>query len=157
MTRAQCDTMAKVIDNIKLEIQNVQVVPPKSNFTQRLEMALKSLKEDMSIIIAKEDKGDSVVVMNSEHYLGLAAKHLADAQTYELLETDPSVEIVLRYHQYLERCVDHKIPDDNEHRRLRVPLEYRLPKIYFLPKIHKHPLKYKPIVASVNSITSNAK
>ena len=98
-------------------------------------------------------KGDSVVAMDSKHYLCLTAKHLADSQTYELLETDPSEEIVLRYYQYLERCVDDKILDDYEHRRLRVSSDYRLPKIYFLPKIHKHPLKLRPIVASVNSIT----
>ena len=53
-----------------------------------------------------------MVVLDSEHYYGLAAKHLADSQTYELLETDPSAEIVLRYHQYLERCVDDKILDE---------------------------------------------
>ena len=69
-------------------------------------------------------------------YLGLAAKHLADSQTYELLETDPSEEIVLRYYQYLERCVDGKILDDYEYRCLRVSLDYRLHKIYFLPKVH---------------------
>ena len=112
MTRAQNETMTKIIDNIKIEIQKVQVVPPESNFTQRLKMALKSLKEDPNIIIAKADKGDSVVVMDSEHYLGLAAKHLADSQTYELLDNDPSEEIVLRYHRDLESCVGDKILDE---------------------------------------------
>ena len=92
MTWAECDIMAKLKDHIKLEIQNVQVVPPKSNFTQRLKMALKSLKEDPNIIIAKADKGDFVVVMDSEHYIGLTAKHLADS--------------------HLERCVDDKILKD---------------------------------------------
>ena len=82
--------MAKVIDSIKLEMQNVQVLPPKSNFTQRLKMALKSLKEDPNIIIVKSDKGDFVVMTDSEQYLGFTAKHLADSQTYEILETDPS-------------------------------------------------------------------
>ena len=67
MTRAQCDIMAQIYDTIKREIQNIQVVPPKSNFSQRLRMALKSLKEDPKIIIAKADKGDSVVIMDSEH------------------------------------------------------------------------------------------
>ena len=71
MSRAQCDIMDKVIDNIKLEIQNVQVMHahPKSNFTQALKLALKSLKEEPNIITSKADKGDSVVVIDSEHYL----------------------------------------------------------------------------------------
>ena len=46
---------------------------------------MKSLKEDPNIII----KGDFVVVVDSKHYHGLAAKHLADSQTY-------------KNHQYLE-------------------------------------------------------
>ena len=110
---------------------------------------MKSLKEDPNIVIAKADKGDTVVVLNSEHYYGLGVKHLADSQTYECLETDPSEEIVMRYHQYLERCVSDGVLDDYQYRWLRTPSDYQLPTIYFLPKIHKHPLKLRPIVASL--------
>ena len=156
LTRAQNDIMDKIYSNIRREIQSIQVVPPRPNFSQRLRMALKSLREDPNIIIAKADKGDSVVVMDSEQYYGLAAKHLADSRTYELLKNDPSGDIALRYHRYLDRCSDDKILDDYEHRRLRIPSDYQLPTIYFLPKIHKHPLKLRPIVASVKSITTNA-
>ena len=138
------------------EIQNIEVVPPKANFSQRLRAALKSQKEDPNIIIAKADKGDAVVILDSDHYYDLAAKHLADSRTYELLETDPSEEIVWRYHQYLERCVGDKILDDYQYSRLKVPSDYQLWTIYFLLKIHKHPLKLRPIVASFNSITTNA-
>ena len=155
-TRAQDSIMVKVLSNIKNMIHNMEVRPPKLNLSQRLRLALKSLKEDPNIIIAKADKGDAVVVLDSEHYHGLAAKHLADSQTYELLETDPSEEIVLRYHQYLDRCVADGILDDYQYHRLRAPSDYKLPTIYFLPKIHKHPLKLRPIVASFNSITTNA-
>ena len=49
-----------------------------------------SLKEDPSIIIAKADNRDTVVVLDSAHYFSLAAKHLADTGTYKLLEIDPS-------------------------------------------------------------------
>ena len=62
MTTAQGDTMAKLLTDIKHEIQNIEVIPLKLNFSQRLRMALKSLKEDPKIIIMKEDKGDAVVV-----------------------------------------------------------------------------------------------
>ena len=101
-------------------------------------MALKSLKEDPNIIIAKADKGDSVVIMDSEHYHGLAAKHLADSQTYELLKTDPSEEIIFRYHQYLKRCVEDKILDDYKYHRLRVPLDCQLPTIFCLKYANIH-------------------
>ena len=156
MTRTQNDIMAKTLHNIKKEIHDIQVVPPKLNCPQRLRNALISLKEDPEIVIAKADKGDTVVVLDSAHYYSLAARHLADTKTYELLETDPSEEIVRRYHQYLKRCVGDKIMDDYQHRRLTVPDNYKMSTIYFLPKIHKNPLKLRPIVASSNSITTNA-
>ena len=41
MTRAQNDIMAKILLNIKREIHDIQVVPPKLNFPQRLKKALK--------------------------------------------------------------------------------------------------------------------
>ena len=117
-TRAQDGIMVKVLLDIKNMIHNmeVHVRPPKLNLSQRLKVAFKSLKDDSNIIISKADKGDMVAVLDSEHYHGLAAKHLADSQTYELLETDPLEEIVLRYHQYLERCIA-----DGYCRRLSVP------------------------------------
>ena len=137
----------KYLSHIKNEIHNIQVAPPKSNFSQRLGNAPMSLKEDPTTIFAKADKGNTVVVLDSAHYFSLAAKHLADARTYELLETDPSEEIVRRYHQYLGRCVDDGMLDDYQHCRLTLPVDYRLPTIYFQLKIHKHPLKLRPIVA----------
>ena len=66
--KAHCDTMVQECNNIRQEIQNIQVVPLMSNYSQRLRTALKSFKEDPYIIITKADKGDLVVVMDSEHY-----------------------------------------------------------------------------------------
>ena len=79
-TRAQDDIMVQMLSDIKNLIHNMRVRPPKLNFSQRLKVALKSLKDDSNIIIAKAAKGDTVVVLDSEHYYGLAAKHLADAK-----------------------------------------------------------------------------
>ena len=72
------------------------------------------------------------------------------------MKTDPSGDIALSYHRYIDRCNDDKILDDYEYRSLRIPSDYQLPTIYFLPKMHKHPLKLRPIVASVKGITTNA-
>ena len=85
--------------------------PPRPNFSQKLKIALKSLREDPSIIIDKADKGDAVVVMNADHYYGLAMKHLADSSTYELLETDPSEQIVSDFYNFLDDCVKDKVLD----------------------------------------------
>ena len=99
MTNAQNVVMANILRDIRNRIYRVEVVPPKQNFSQRLRNALITLKEEPTIVIAKADKGDTVVVLDDMHYYELAAKHLADAGTYELLETDSTNEIVVRYHQ----------------------------------------------------------
>ena len=94
--------------------------------------------------------------MDSAHYYVLAVKHLAEVWTYKLLETDPTGEIARRNHRYLDRCMDNKMLDEYQYRRLIVPHDCQLTTIYFLPKIHKHPLKLRPIMASYKSITSSA-
>ena len=94
MTNVQNVVMAKILCDINNKVHSVEVVPPILNFPQRLRKALTSLKEDPTIVIAKEDKGDTVVVLDVVHYCDLAAKHLADVGTYVLLETHPTEEIV---------------------------------------------------------------
>ena len=73
MSRAQDDIMVKLVTDISHQIQKIEVVPPRANLSQRLRTALMSLREDPNIIVAKADKGDAVVVLDSEHYFGLAA------------------------------------------------------------------------------------
>ena len=156
MSAAQNNIMKGVFKHIRNKILAIETVPPRPNFSQRLKIALKSLREDPTIIISKADKGDAVVVMDADHYYGLAMKHLADSSTYELLESDPSEQIVSDYHDFLDRCVRDKVLDKYQYRSLRIPDNYQMQTIYFLPKIHKHPLKLRPIVASTKGITVNA-
>ena len=108
MSAAQNNIMKGVFKHIRNKILAIETVPPRPNFSQRLKIALKSLREDPTIIISKADKGDAVVVMDADHYYGLAMKHLADSSTYELLESDPSEQIVSDYHDFLDRCVRDK-------------------------------------------------
>ena len=63
-TRAQDNIMLTVLLDIKNMVHNMEVRPPELNLSQRLRVALKSLKDDPSIIIAKADKGDAVVVLD---------------------------------------------------------------------------------------------
>ena len=117
---------------------------------------MKSQREDQTITIAKADKGDTVVVKNTDHYYGLAMKHLADSSTYELFEMDPSEQIVSDYHNFLVRCVKVKVLDKYQYHTLCIPDNYEMQNIYFLPKIHKHSLKLRPIVAIIKGIMVNA-
>ena len=134
MTNTQHDVMANVLRDIKRKIHSVELFPSKLNFLQRLRKALTSLREDPNIVIAKADKGDTVVVMDSAHYYDLAGKHLADVGTYKLLETDPTEEIARRYHRYLNRCLDDKMLGEYQYQRLLVPHDCQLSTIFSYPK-----------------------
>ena len=94
MSAAQNNTMKGVFTHIK-KILAIETVPLDQIFSRRLKIALSSLREDPTIIIAKAGKGEPVVVTNVDHYYGLAMKHLADSSTctYELLEMDPSEQM----------------------------------------------------------------
>ena len=131
LTLAQRTTMRKVFGDSRKAIKKMKVIPPRPNFTQRMRNALISLKQDKSIIIAKADKGDTIVIMDSDHYFGLAHKHLADRSTYEVLESDPRDEIVERYHKYLDQCLADKVLDKYQHNRLLIPTGHQSQLMYF--------------------------
>lgn len=155
-TLAQKNSMRKVFWDLRRAIKKIKVIPPRPNFTQRMRNALIALQQDESIIIAKADKGDTIVIMDSDHYFDLAHKHLADRSTYEVLESDPRDEIVDRYHKYLDQCLADKVLDKYQYNSLRVPVDHQSQIMYFLPKLHKHPLKLRPIVSSIGGITVQA-
>ena len=99
-----------------------------------LRIALKSLREDPNIIIAKANKGDTAVIMDSAHYHSLASKHLGDSSTYEILEVDPFAEIALDCNHFLNRCLEDKVLDKYRYHKLVIPDNYKISTIYFLPK-----------------------
>ena len=81
MMNAQNVVTAKILRDIKNKVHNVEVAPPKLNLRQRLTKVLTSLKKDPTIVIAKVDKGDTVVVLDAVYYSEMAAKHLASVGT----------------------------------------------------------------------------
>ena len=60
-----------------------------SNLTKEERLALKSLRDDTSIIIKDADKGSGVVDWDRKDYLKEAEKQLGDEETYEELSSDP--------------------------------------------------------------------
>ena len=55
----------------------------KSNISKNEWEAIKSLKENDSIVIKEADKGGAVVVMNKTHYYSMVVKILQDEVTYK--------------------------------------------------------------------------
>ena len=75
----QADTVRRNVNSI---LQKAE--PPKSNITKEMRNALKSLKEDTSIMILPADKGCASVILDTETYHSKMAK-LTKTGPYQLL------------------------------------------------------------------------
>ena len=66
--------------------------PPTPNITSTERQALKSIKEDASIVILPADKGRATVVMDKVAYEEKVQTLLSDTTTYTPLTKDPTSE-----------------------------------------------------------------
>jgi len=71
------------ISRLEEEILELDTKLSYCNLTREEKEAMKSLKEDTSIVIKEADKGSAVVVWDREDYLQEAAKQLGDNETYD--------------------------------------------------------------------------
>lgn len=104
-------------------------------------------------IIIKADKGDSVVILDTVHYLSLAYNHLNDRTTYGKLESDVTLEISQHLQVYLSKLFSAGYIDSITSDFLKPCTKLRTQRMYFLPKLHKNPLAVHPIVSCCSGPT----
>ncbi|CAH1267006.1 Hypp3654 [Branchiostoma lanceolatum] len=132
-------------------LQNAK--PPKPNLSNEERQAIKSLKENKDIVIIPADKGKAVVVMDKTEYVEQCEKLLDDKDTYKVIgPTNPTKKLKGRLQRKLRKIkkaghLDQKVYD------IVYPTSDATPRFYATPKIHKDPLKMRPIVSGINSIT----
>ena len=107
------------------------------NLSMAKQKALRHLVKDDSLIISEANMGDVVVVPYTAAYLQLAYEHLGDWKTYQLLNTDPTVEIVKQFTEYLKTCKVQVVITTHEYYKLEPTKKVDTQTIYFLPKVHK--------------------
>ena len=61
----------------------------QNNIIKNEHAAIKSLKEDQNIIIAKADKGNTTVVLDKSNYLSKLEDNFNNVITYEQIIFDP--------------------------------------------------------------------
>ena len=122
--------------------------------------ALKCLKNDVSIVIKKTDKGSTVVIMNRQDYIAEVERQLEDTQFYLKCDKNPQKQFQNDINSVLNNIDIHVSESVRE--RLSPQGSDRIPMFYVLPKIHKHfdsklPLGYpgRPIVSGCGSLTEN--
>ena len=70
-----------VVDYLNNQIFDNAVTKNKSDISKNEWEAIKSLKENDSIVIKEADKGGANVVMNKTHYYSMVVKILQDEET----------------------------------------------------------------------------
>ena len=76
-------TLDIVVDYLSNQNFDNTATKNKSNISKNEWEAIKSLKENDSIVIKEADKGGAVVVMNKTHYYSMVVKILQDEVTYK--------------------------------------------------------------------------
>ncbi|CAJ0945100.1 unnamed protein product [Ranitomeya imitator] len=126
------------------------------NLTAKEREALDTLRKNDQLIIKPSDKGGNLVLMDHPEYRTMCTTILQDRTTYEVLEGNPLEDFKSELRLILEEAISHKLISPSE-------FDFMLPKcplvatFYTLPKVHKgcHPLKGRPIVSGVDSLTQN--
>ncbi|XP_066021441.1 uncharacterized protein [Pocillopora verrucosa] len=80
----QADTVRRALNGILQQAE-----PPEPNITKEMRDALKSLKEDKSIMVLPADKGRASVVMDTDTYRAKIST-LIENGPYQLLNKDPT-------------------------------------------------------------------
>ena len=111
---------------------------PRDNI-RNLRCALESLcrKTESDIVIKSADKGDIIVIMSPEFYLGMCMNELSNSEYYEIVgENDPGPHIMERVSSFAERYRNSLTPNEYLYLTRR---KYSMANFYMLPKLHKSP------------------
>ncbi|XP_056380387.1 uncharacterized protein LOC130275860 [Hyla sarda] len=144
------------LDMVTREIERIpswnEQIP--SNLSDRELTALKQLERDSRITIKPSDKGGNLVVMDTCGYKEMTLTLLQDRESYRIIGRDPTNSFKEELEKLLIRGLDDHLISDQECKYM-CPVDPQIPTFYALPKIHKGvmPLKGRPIVSGVNSIT----
>ncbi|CAJ0967291.1 unnamed protein product [Ranitomeya imitator] len=128
----------------------------EDNLTENERRALDGLKSNDLLIIKPSDKGGNLVIMDHPEYRAICVSILQDRTTYEILTTNPLESFKNELRSILEKALSNQLISRGE-------FDFMLPQFpltatfYALPKVHKgyHPLKGRPIVSGVDSLTQN--
>ena len=155
-TEVACRHMPeKDANSLRSQVSIILNRPRKTepNLPKEEREALKSLKQDETILILPADKGRLVVVVNKEDYKQKCQALLDDKNTYlNLGRRDPTSKYKRELVSVLQQIEEEGGINRILYRQL-YPTTETPPKFYGLPKVHKTGTPLRPIVSSIGSIT----
>ena len=117
-------------------------------------MGIRSLSNNVDIVIKKADKGFAIVIQNTSDYILEGVRQLSDTKFY--VETDD--DLTSQHQQEISHLLNTLVAKDEiseECRNYLDPANTKASRFYLLPKIHKRLPNPpgRPIVSSNNSPT----
>ena len=110
----------------------------------------KFCKNNPNIVFTRADKGNVVVALDRESYIGKMEATLNDISTYNTVKNNPSSKLERNLDNILKNWLQNDYIDKRKFHTLRAS-ECPLPKAYGLPKIHKNNIPYRIIVSSIGT------
>ena len=106
----------------------------KQNLKKKKYQAIRELYANTNIVIKPADKGGSIMIMNTTHYIAEAERQLNNPDHYEKLQED----LTLKYNSHINNLINQawrlNIIDDTTYNNLLIK-NPRIPTFYLLPKI----------------------
>jgi GIY-YIG catalytic domain len=153
-------SIRQITDKVMAQISKLRLTQERTNLNTEEIKAIKSLKEDQSIVIRKSDKGSATVIMDKEDYILEIEQQLANQKHYRKIDNPIFPETSKTITEIVNRLVKNKFISKKQAMYLTPPGNPRPRHIYTLPKIHKDPELWwvpfkippgRPIVSDVGS------
>ena len=107
-----------------------------------------ALRGDRSRTIKQADMGSCIVVQDTADYNHLGLQFLGNPESYEELETDPSMDTAKKANEMLDKFKRAGRRSDYTAEAHKTDLtNLREQRMYFLKKVHKTPHKLRPIIS----------
>ncbi|XP_068628091.1 uncharacterized protein [Battus philenor] len=112
----------------------------------RVAKSLKRKIRDNNLIVTKADKGNSIVILDHNDYIG-KVNNIIHSGDFVALRSDPTT----RYNTEIKKAIDSSkfvFSHENSSKHI-VPMNPQPPVLYGLPKIHKDNVPVRPIVSCI--------
>ena len=104
------------------------------NFKNKFNILKHDLKKNKDIAINDADKGGTVVIMNTKHYLKMISDNLNDETIYKMVEANCNAKVMKRIASIIEKYKDNLTKKEKEY---LTSFSYNTSNFYGLPKLHK--------------------
>ena len=118
----------------KFPLENSNSEKKKSNFSQQQWKCINDLKNDTSIIIKEADKGNAVIIMNSEFYKKLVLNIINDENYYRKCPSYSSQKVLKQLNDLIS---EYGAGLTDKEKDYIVNFECKESNFYGLPKVHK--------------------